>query len=149
MKRQPSKSILPEIQMRWRGAVNFSLLCWEIVVFSSEDAGGGGRRGWKASRMTPLPERGFGPPIVRYVFHPSGVSALFFLYQNPRQSRPEAFLEGSKTSGECVLWYIFLPPYVLDPPCHGPISWIKVINWGLYIKFKGLLCGNPTERGKV
>ena len=23
----------------------------------------------------------------------------------------------------------------------------EFINWGLLIKFKGLLCGNPTERG--
>ena len=24
----------------------------------------------------------------------------------------------------------------------------EFINWGLLIKFKGLLCGNPTERGE-
>ena len=24
----------------------------------------------------------------------------------------------------------------------------EFINWGLFIKFKGLLCGNPTERGE-
>ena len=57
------------------------------------------RGGWKTSRMTPLPKKGFWTPLVRYVFHPpSGVSALFFLYKNPRQSRPEALLEGSKSS---------------------------------------------------
>ena len=34
--------------------------------------------GWKTSRMTPLPKRGFGPPLVWYVFHPPQVSLLCF-----------------------------------------------------------------------
>ena len=75
----------------------------------------------KTSRMTPLPKREFGA-LVRYVFHPlSGVSALCFLYKNPRQNRPEALLDGVQTfSGERVLWYVFLPPYVLHPPLSLP-----------------------------
>ena len=24
----------------------------------------------------------------------------------------------------------------------------EIIKWGLFIKFEGLLCGNPTERGE-
>ena len=72
------------------------------------------RGGWKTSRMTPLPK---GPPRTVRFPPPSGVSALFFLYKNPRFCRPEAFLEGSKNVfGERVLWYVFLPPYVLHPP---------------------------------
>ena len=56
------------------------------------------------------------PRTVRFPL-PSSVSALFFLYKNPRQSRTEALLEGSKrASGERVLWCAFLPPYVLHPP---------------------------------
>ena len=50
---------------------------------------------------------------------PSGVSALFFLYKNPRQSRPEALWEGSKNFRESAFSGI-LPPYVLQPPYHGP-----------------------------
>ena len=89
----------------------------------SEDAMGGWKKqgGWKPSRMTPLPKRGFGPPPRTVRFPPlSGVSALFFLYKNPRQSRPEALSEGSKDiSGERVLWYVFPPPIRFAPP---PIS---------------------------
>ena len=75
------------------------------------------RGGWKTSRMTPLPKRGFGPPprTVRFL-PPSGVSALFFLYKNPRQGV-------QNFSGERVLWYVFLPPYVLHPPISRPKSW--------------------------
>ena len=44
-----------------------------------------------------------------------------FLYRKPRPSRLEALLKGSRNfSGGCVLWYIFLPPYVLHPPYYGP-----------------------------
>ena len=30
------------------------------------------------------------------------------------------FWRGPKISGECVLWYVFLPPYVLHPPISRP-----------------------------
>ena len=52
------------------------------------------RGGWKTSRMTPLPKRGFGPP------HPPQCQC--------------------SVSGECILWYVFLPPYVLHPPISRP-----------------------------
>ena len=41
---------------------------------------GGWEEGWerRTSRMTPTPQGGFGPPIVRYVFHSSGVVAIVF-----------------------------------------------------------------------
>ena len=78
--------------------------------------------GWKTSRMTPLPKRGFGPPprTVRFP-PPSGVSALFFLYKNPRQSRPEALLEGSKNFRESAFSGTFSSPHTFcTPPYHGP-----------------------------
>ena len=86
---------------------------------------GGGKKegGGKPSRMTPLPKRGFGPPLVRYVFHPPQVSiALFFLYKNPRQSRPEALLGGSQNFRESAFSGTFSSPHTFcTPPCHGPI----------------------------
>ena len=80
--------------------------------------GGGKKRGVENLTNDTPPKKGFWTPprTVRFP-PPSGVSALFFLYKNPRQSRPKALLEGSKIfSGERVLWYVFLPPYVLHPP---------------------------------
>ena len=78
----------------------------------SEDARGGvGKRGgWKTSRKTVR----FPPPSSR-------VSAL------PSCAKiHDALLEGSKKKGERVLWYVFLPPYVLPPPqipwSHKPMS---------------------------
>ena len=61
--------------------------------------GGGKRRGEENLTNDTPPKKGFWtPPIVRYVFHPPQVSVLcFFPVQNPRQSRTEAFLEGSKS----------------------------------------------------
>ena len=76
---------------------------------SSEDAMGGWKKegGWKTSRMTPLPKRALDPPRTVRFPPPSGVSALFFLYKNPRQSRPEAPFGGvQEYSGERVLWYV-------------------------------------------
>ena len=49
----------------------------------------------------------------------TGVVALFLLCQNPRWSRPEALLEGSRIlSRGRVLWCTFLP----DASCSPPIS---------------------------
>ena len=78
---------------------------------------GGGRGGRKTSRRTR--KRVFDPPpLIWYAFQPpSGVIPLLFLYKNPRLSRPEALLDGvQKFSGGCILWYVFLPPYVLQAP---------------------------------
>ena len=77
------------------------------------------RGGWKTARMTPLPKRGFGPPFVRYVFHLPQGSVLFFAVQKSTTEPTRSFLGGAQFSGEGVLWYVFLPPYVLHPP---PIS---------------------------
>ena len=76
------------------------------------------RGGRKTSRMTPLPKRGFGPPLVWYVFHPPQVSALFFLYKNPRQSGPKALLEGSKDFRESAFSGTFPPPPLRFAPPH-------------------------------
>ena len=78
--------------------------------------------GWKTSRMPPLPKRGFGPPPPTVRFPPpSGVSALFFLYKNPPQSRPEALLEGSKIFRESAFSGTFSSPHTFcTPPIHCP-----------------------------
>ena len=66
------------------------------------------RGGRKTSRMTPLSKMGFG--------HPS------YGTKNPRLSRPEALLEGSRIFREGAFSDTFsLPPYVFaPPPYHGP-----------------------------
>ena len=63
-------------------------------------------------------QKGFWTPLRSVRFPPlSGAMALFFLYKRPHLSRLEALLEGLRNfSGGCVLWYVFLPPYVLHPP---------------------------------
>ena len=75
------------------------------------------RGGWKTSRMTPLPKRGFGPPLVRYVCRTPQVSVLcFFLYKNSRQSRPEALLEASKNFRESAFSGTFSYPHTFCTP---------------------------------
>ena len=87
--------------------------------------GGGWKKegGWKTSRMTPFPKRGFWTPPCTVRFpHPSSVSALFFLYKNPQQSRPEALLEGSKNFRESAFSGTVSSPHTFStPPYHGPI----------------------------
>ena len=68
------------------------------------------------------PKKGFWTPprTVRFP-PPSGVGALFFLYKNPRQSRPEALLEGSKNFRESAFSGTFSSPHTFcTPPYHGP-----------------------------
>ena len=84
--------------------------------------GGGKKRGGKPHEWHPSPKRGFGTPprTVRFP-PPSGVSALFFLYKNPRQSRPKALLEGSKNFRESAFSGTSSSPHTFCiPPYHGP-----------------------------
>ena len=69
------------------------------------------------------PKKGFWtPPRTVRSPPPSGVSALFFLYKNPRQSRPEALLEGSKISRGSAFSGTFSSPHTFcTPPYHRPI----------------------------
>ena len=89
----------------------------------SEDAMGGVEKsgGWKTSRMTPLPKRGFGPPSYGTFSTPLRCQCSVFLYKNPRQSRPEALLEGSKNFRESAFSGTFSSPHTFcTPPYHGP-----------------------------
>ena len=58
----------------------------------SEDAMGGWKKegGGKPHECHPLPKRGFGRPLVRYVFHPPQVSVLCSACTKLHDSRPEA-----------------------------------------------------------
>ena len=83
----------------------------------SEDAmgGGGGKKGGENLTNDTRPKRGFGPPLVRYVF-----SALLFLHKNPRQNRPEALLEGSKNFRESAFSGTFSSPHAFCTPISRP-----------------------------
>ena len=84
--------------------------------------GGGKRRGVENLTNDTPPKKGFWTPprTVRFP-PPSGVSALFFLYKNPRQSGPEALLEGSKNFRESAFSGTFSSPHTFcTPPYHGP-----------------------------
>ena len=70
------------------------------------------------------PKKGFWTPprTVRFPA-PSGVSALFFLYKNPRQSRPEALWRGPKTFGRARSLVRFPPPIRFAPPHIAAQLW--------------------------
>ena len=80
-----------------------------------------GRHGGVVENLTNdiPPKKGFWNP-PRTVRFPSlsGVSALFFLYKNPRQSRPEALLEGSKNFRESAFSGTFSSPHRFCTPPH-------------------------------
>ena len=86
--------------------------------------GGGGKRGGveNVTNDTP-PKKGFWTPLVRYVFHPPQVSVLCFKFpvQKSTTEQTRSSFGGVQTFwGERVLWYVFLPPYVLHPPISRP-----------------------------
>ena len=92
--------------------------------FRRRHGGGGKKRGVEnLTNDTPL-KGGFGPPLVRYVFHPPQVSVLYFsLYENPRQSRPEALLKVSESFRESAFSGTFSSPHTFcTPPYHDPIT---------------------------
>ena len=83
------------------------------------------RGGWKTSRMTPLPKRGFGPPLVRYVFHPLQVSVLCFSGTKIHdRADQKLFWRGPKIFGRARSLVRFPPPIRFAPPhitaqCRG------------------------------
>ena len=91
-------------------------------IFQRTPWGGGKRRGVENLTNDTRPKKGFWTPprTVRFP-PPSGVSTLFFLYKNPRQSRPEALLDGSKNFRENAFSGTFSSPHTFcTPPYHGP-----------------------------
>ena len=95
---------------------------FRYFIFQRTPWGGGKRRGVENLTNDTPPKKGFWTPprTVRFP-PPSGVSTLFFLYKNPRQSRPEALLEGSKNFRESAFSGTFSSPHTFcTPPYHGP-----------------------------
>ena len=81
---------------------------------------GGGFKsgGWKTSRMTPIPKRGFGPPLVRYVFHLSQVSVLCFSCTKIHdRADQKLFWRGPKIFGRARS-LVRLPPSIHFAPPH-------------------------------
>ena len=90
---------------------------------------GGGwkkRGGWKTSRMTPLPKKGFWTPLVRYVFHPPHVSVLCVSCTEIHdRADQKLFWRGPKNFRESAFSGTFSTPHTFcTPPYHGP-------KWGL------------------
>ena len=81
-----------------------------------EDAMGG----WKKEG---LPKRGFGPPSYGTFSTPLRCQCSVFPVQKCTTEQTRSSLGGvQKFLGERVLWYVFLPPYVLHPPISRPNS---------------------------
>ena len=73
--------------------------------------------GWRTSQMTPLPKRGFGPPLVRYVFHPPQVSVLCFSCTKIHdRADQKLFWRGPKIFGRARSLVRFPPPIRFAPP---------------------------------
>ena len=90
------------------------------ILLVQRTPGGGGvekRWGWKTSRMTPLPKRGFGPPLVRYVFHPPQMSVLCFSCTRIHDRVDQKlFWRGPKIFGRARSLVRFPPPIRFAPP---------------------------------
>ena len=77
---------------------------------------GGGvekRGGWKTSRMTPLPKGVLDPPSYGTFSTPLRCQfSVFSCTKSTTEQTRSSFGGVQKFSGESVLWYVFLPPYV-------------------------------------
>ena len=79
------------------------------------------RGGWKTSRVTPLQEGVLDPPSYGTFSTPLRCQCSVFPVQKSTAEQTRSSFGGvKKFLGECVLLYVFLPPYVLHPPYHGP-----------------------------
>ena len=97
-------------------------MCAKNVFTQRTPWGGGKKRGVENLTNDTPSKKGFWTPprTVRFP-PPSAVSALFFLYKNPRKSRPEALSEGSKNFRESMFSGTFSSPHTFcAPPYHGP-----------------------------
>ena len=94
--------------------LNLSVLFQRTPWGGWKKEGGGKPHEWHPSQKGVLDP----PRTVRFP-PPSGVSALFLLYKNPRQSRPEALLEGSKNFLGRAFSGTFSSPHTF---CTPPIS---------------------------
>ena len=122
-----------------------------FLPVDSEDAMGGWKKegGGKPHEWHPSQKGVLDPPRTVRFPPPSRASALFFLYRNPRQSRPEALLEGSKNFRESVFSGTFSTPHTFcTPPYHGPIHRGGVYSFSLKIyknNYKHFLGNNQTH----
>ena len=112
------------------------------------------RGGWKTSRMTPLSKRGFGPPPSYGTFsNPLKCQCPVFPVQKSTTEQTRSSFWGvQKFSGERVLWYVFLPPYVLHPPppisrpkLHGLGSWVLKSKQEIQRWVRGIMPSRPRE----
>ena len=115
-------------------------------TFQRTSWGGGKKRGLENLTNDTPPKNGFWTPPCTVRFPPlSGVSALFFLYKNPRQRRPEAsaLLEGSKNFRESAFSGAFSSPHTFcTPPYHGPnlgqkrsgAGWDQDLRWARFAR---------------
>ena len=88
--------------------------------------------------MTPLPKRGFGPPSYGTFSTPLRCQCSFSRGQKSTTKQTRSSFGGvQKFSGERVLWYVFLPPYVLHPPYHGPIQTPNSVSFSALTEFRG------------
>ena len=81
--------------------------------------GGGERRGVENLTNDTPPPKGFWTP-PRTVRFPSPSVLCFSCTRIHDRADQKLFWRGPKIFGRRVLWYVFLPPYVLHPPISRP-----------------------------
>ena len=91
--------------------------------FSSENAMGGWKKegGGKPHEWHPSQKRVLDPPSYGTFSTPLRCQcSVFPVPKSTTEQTKSSFGGVQKLSGERVLWYVFLPPYVLHPPISPP-----------------------------
>ena len=122
--------------------------CYYVTLVSEDAIGGWKKRGEENLTNDTPPKKGFWTPprTVRFP-PPSDVSAVFFLYKNPRKSRPEALLEGSKNFRESVFSGTLSSAHTFcTPPYHGPTCrWLITVISSLAKILNDLTQNKPCQ----
>ena len=116
---------------------------WVLDSFS-EDAMGGWKKegGGKPHEWHPSQKGVLDPPSYGTFSTPLRCQCSVFLYKNPRQSRPEALLEGSKNFRGSAFSGTFSSPHTFcTPPYHGPTFWTL-------LRLRGALFGDFWGPGR-
>ena len=101
----------------WKSQISFYQTSAASLFKVRGRHGGVERKGGGTFTKDNPPRKGLGTSLVQYVFQPPRVSVLCFLpaQESTTQQTRRSFGGVQKFSGGCVLWYVFLPPYVLRP----------------------------------
>ena len=96
--------------------------------------GGGKKRGVENLTNDTPPKKVFWTPPRTVRFPPLRCQcSVFPIQKSTTEQTRSSFVRVQTFSGERVLWYVFLPPYVLHPPISRPKKLQSFHEWSTWV----------------